>query len=88
MHSLFLRPLLRTQPGLSWAFTIQLYKFTDVYLPAGSTGTAQTSTSLTEKEQQMNKIHELTLQLQMMTNERNELRAILANYTNNDVNNR
>ncbi|XP_041506046.1 myosin-15-like isoform X1 [Microtus oregoni] len=36
----------------------------------------------------MNKVDELTLQLQMMTNERNELRAILANYTNNDLNNR
>ncbi|KAK7795573.1 hypothetical protein U0070_007336 [Myodes glareolus] len=36
----------------------------------------------------MNKVHELTLQLQMMINERNELRAILANYTNNDGNNR
>ena len=36
----------------------------------------------------MNKVDELTLQLLMMTNERNELRAILANYTNSDVNNR
>ena len=36
----------------------------------------------------MKKVDELTLQLQNMTNERNELRAILANYTNNDVNNR
>lgn len=36
----------------------------------------------------MNKVDELTLQLQMMTNKRNELRAVLANYTNNDVNNR
>ncbi|KAM7318262.1 hypothetical protein ACRRTK_022999 [Alexandromys fortis] len=54
----------------------------------GSTGKARTSASLTEQEQQMNKVDELTLQLQMMTNERNELRAILANYTNNDMNNR
>ncbi|CAO2600043.1 Disks large homolog 5 [Lemmus lemmus] len=36
----------------------------------------------------MNKVDELTLELQMMTNERNELRAILASYTNNDVTNR
>ena len=36
----------------------------------------------------MNKVDELTLQLQMMTNERNELHAVLANYNNNDVNNR
>ncbi|OBS77806.1 hypothetical protein A6R68_19804 [Neotoma lepida] len=36
----------------------------------------------------MNKVDELILQLQMMTNERNELRGILANYTNNGLNNR
>nr|XP_048312883.1 disks large homolog 5-like [Myodes glareolus] len=53
-----------------------------------SAGKTSTSTSATEQEQQMNKVDELTLQLQMMTNERDELRAILANYTNNDVNNR
>ncbi|KAK7797855.1 hypothetical protein U0070_010619 [Myodes glareolus] len=53
-----------------------------------STGKTQTSASLTKQGQQMNKVDELTLQLQMMINERNELRAILANYTNNDVNNR
>nr|XP_048273165.1 protein Hook homolog 1-like [Myodes glareolus] len=53
-----------------------------------STGKARTSTFLTEEEQQMNKVDELTLQLQMMTNERNELHSFLANYTNNDVNNR
>ncbi|KAM7318265.1 hypothetical protein ACRRTK_023002 [Alexandromys fortis] len=53
-----------------------------------TTGKARTSASLTEQEQQMNKVEELTPQLQMMTNERNQLRAILANYTNNDVNNR
>ncbi|KAM7331532.1 hypothetical protein ACRRTK_008240 [Alexandromys fortis] len=36
----------------------------------------------------MNKVATLTLQLQMMTQERNELRGILANYTNKDLNNR
>lgn len=36
----------------------------------------------------MNKVATLTLQLQMMTQERNELRGILANFTNKDLNNR
>lgn len=36
----------------------------------------------------MDEVDELTLQLQMMTNERNELRAILASYTKDDLNNR
>ncbi|XP_052608937.1 disks large homolog 5-like isoform X2 [Peromyscus californicus insignis] len=54
----------------------------------GTTGKASTPTSLTEQEQQMNKVDKLTRQLQMMTNERNELSIILANFTNNDLNNR
>ncbi|KAM7317936.1 hypothetical protein ACRRTK_022673 [Alexandromys fortis] len=53
-----------------------------------SAGRTSTSTSVTEQEQKMNKVDELALQLQMMTNERNELRAILANYTKDDLNNR
>ncbi|XP_052608929.1 disks large homolog 5-like isoform X2 [Peromyscus californicus insignis] len=57
-------------------------------LPFGTTGKASTPTSLTEQEQQMNKVDKLTRQLQMMTNERNELSIILANFTNNDLNNR
>ena len=36
----------------------------------------------------MNKVDTLTLQLQMMTQERNELRGILANSNNKDLNNR
>ncbi|XP_037052777.1 disks large homolog 5-like isoform X5 [Peromyscus leucopus] len=36
----------------------------------------------------MNKVDRLTRQLQMMTNERNELSIMLANFTNNDLNNR
>ncbi|XP_075824539.1 replication factor C subunit 3-like [Microtus pennsylvanicus] len=36
----------------------------------------------------MNKVDTLTLQLQTMTQERDELRGILANYTNKDLNNR
>lgn len=36
----------------------------------------------------MSKVATLTLQLQMMTQERNELREILANSTNKDLNNR
>ncbi|XP_076410442.1 uncharacterized protein LOC143269255 isoform X6 [Peromyscus maniculatus bairdii] len=56
-------------------------------LPFGTTGKASTPTSLTEQEQQMNKVDRLTRQLQMMTNERNELSIILANFTNNDLNN-
>ncbi|XP_052608860.1 disks large homolog 5-like [Peromyscus californicus insignis] len=53
----------------------------------GTTGKASTPTSLTEQEQQMNKVDKLTLQLQIMTNERNELSIILAKFTNNDLNN-
>ncbi|XP_076410392.1 disks large homolog 5-like isoform X2 [Peromyscus maniculatus bairdii] len=53
-----------------------------------TTRKASTPTSLTEQEQQMNKVDRLTCQLQMMTNERNELSIILANFTNNDLNNR
>ncbi|OBS71699.1 hypothetical protein A6R68_13724, partial [Neotoma lepida] len=56
---------------------------------AGSTGKASSTLFfLTEQEQQLNKVDKLTLQLQMMTNERNELRAILSHYTNNDLNNK
>ena len=36
----------------------------------------------------MNEVDTLTLQPQMMTQERNELRGILANYTNKNLNNR
>ncbi|KAM7331735.1 hypothetical protein ACRRTK_008443 [Alexandromys fortis] len=53
-----------------------------------STGKTSTPNSVTGQEQQMNKVATLTLQLQMMTQERNELRGILANYTNKDLNNR
>ncbi|XP_028717951.2 disks large homolog 5-like isoform X3 [Peromyscus leucopus] len=88
MHSLFLRPLLGTQHDLSWPCAIQPYKFTYVHLYTGTTGKASTPTSLTEQEQQMNKVDRLTRQLQMMTNERNELSIMLANFTNNDLNNR
>ncbi|XP_035307269.1 disks large homolog 5-like [Cricetulus griseus] len=55
---------------------------------AGTTGKASTPTSLTKQEQQMNKLDKLTHQLEMLTNERNELQGILANYTNKDLNNR
>ncbi|XP_059101094.1 disks large homolog 5-like isoform X1 [Peromyscus eremicus] len=43
---------------------------------------------LTEQEQQLNQVDKLTLQLQMMTNERNELLELLALYNNNELNNR
>ncbi|XP_076410345.1 uncharacterized protein LOC143266758 [Peromyscus maniculatus bairdii] len=43
---------------------------------------------LTEQEQQLNQMDKLTLQLQMMTNERNELLELLALYNNNELNNR
>ncbi|XP_076410545.1 disks large homolog 5-like isoform X2 [Peromyscus maniculatus bairdii] len=42
---------------------------------------------LTEQEQQLNQVEKLTLQLQMMTNERNELLEFLALYNNNELNN-
>nr|XP_042124348.1 disks large homolog 5-like isoform X4 [Peromyscus maniculatus bairdii] len=41
---------------------------------------------LTEQEQQLNQVDKLKLQLQMMTNDRNELREFLAHY-NNELNN-
>lgn len=88
MFSILLMPLLGIQCDLFWSCAIQMYKFTDVYLPRGSTGKPSLSTSLTEEEQQMNKCDKLTLQLQMITNERNKLREFLANYTNNNLNNR
>ncbi|XP_076410346.1 disks large homolog 5-like [Peromyscus maniculatus bairdii] len=43
---------------------------------------------LTEQEHQLNQVDKLTLQLQMMTNERNELLELLALYNNNELNNR
>ncbi|XP_059104748.1 disks large homolog 5-like isoform X2 [Peromyscus eremicus] len=42
---------------------------------------------LTEQEQQLNQVEKLKLQLQMMTNDRNELSEFLAHY-NNELNNR
>ncbi|XP_076417033.1 disks large homolog 5-like [Peromyscus maniculatus bairdii] len=56
-----------------------------------SSGTARKASStpffLTEQEQQLNQVEKLKLQLQMMTNDRNELRDFLAHY-NNELNNR
>ncbi|XP_076410589.1 disks large homolog 5-like isoform X2 [Peromyscus maniculatus bairdii] len=43
---------------------------------------------LTEQEQQLNQVDKLTLQLQMMTKERNELLEFLTLYNNNELNNR
>ncbi|XP_059108426.1 disks large homolog 5-like isoform X3 [Peromyscus eremicus] len=42
---------------------------------------------LTEQEQQLNQVDKLTLQIQMMTNERIELLEFLALYNNNELNN-
>ncbi|XP_076416801.1 disks large homolog 5-like [Peromyscus maniculatus bairdii] len=42
---------------------------------------------LTEQEQQLNQVEKLKLHLQMMTNDRNELREFLAHYSN-ELNNR
>nr|XP_042124351.1 uncharacterized protein LOC121825460 [Peromyscus maniculatus bairdii] len=42
---------------------------------------------LTEQEQQLNQVEKLELQLQMMMNDRNELREFLSHY-NNELNNR
>nr|XP_042126146.1 uncharacterized protein LOC121826359 [Peromyscus maniculatus bairdii] len=42
---------------------------------------------LTEQEHQLNQVEKLKLQLQMMNNDRNELREFLAHY-NNELNNR
>ncbi|CAH7488168.1 Gm4181 [Phodopus roborovskii] len=56
-----------------------------------SVGTAEEASSqlptFTEQEQQMKKVEKLTNQLHHMTCARNELRGILANYTNKDLNN-
>ncbi|XP_075831316.1 disks large homolog 5-like [Microtus pennsylvanicus] len=56
--------------------------------PARSAGQTSTPNSVTGQEQRLNTVATLTLQLQMMTQERDELRGILANYTNKDLNNR
>ncbi|CAH6777336.1 Spetex-2F [Phodopus roborovskii] len=53
-----------------------------------TTGKASTPTSVTKQEQQMNELDKLAHQLEMVTNERNELQGILANYNNKDLNNR
>ncbi|XP_076401662.1 uncharacterized protein LOC143267459 [Peromyscus maniculatus bairdii] len=44
--------------------------------------------TITEQEQQLKNIEKLTICLHDMECERNELRGILANYTNKDLNNR
>ncbi|KAL6084786.1 hypothetical protein STEG23_005563, partial [Scotinomys teguina] len=54
----------------------------------GTTGKASTPTSLTEQEHQMNNVDKLTFQLQQIKNERDELRVMLANHINKDLNNR
>ncbi|XP_076410372.1 disks large homolog 5-like [Peromyscus maniculatus bairdii] len=50
--------------------------------------TSSTPVFLTEQEQQVNQVDKLIFQLQMMTNERNELLEFLALYNNNELNNR
>ncbi|XP_076416498.1 disks large homolog 5-like [Peromyscus maniculatus bairdii] len=47
---------------------------------------SSTTFYLIEQEQQLNQVEKLKLQLQMMTNDRNELREFLAHY-NNELNN-
>lgn len=76
-----------TQHGLSWPCAVQLCKFTCIDLPTGSTGKAssQPSTS-TKQKQQVTKLEELTVQLQRMTYERDELSLILDHYTDKDLN--
>ncbi|KAK7797620.1 hypothetical protein U0070_020061 [Myodes glareolus] len=69
----------------SFCPTVNLNK---LWLLVRGTRKTSTPTSVTEQEQQMNEVDTLTLQPQMMTQERNELRGILANYTNKDLNNR
>ncbi|XP_059108419.1 putative leucine-rich repeat-containing protein DDB_G0290503 [Peromyscus eremicus] len=89
MHFLFLRTPLGTPHDLSWPYAIHLDKFTCVYVPTGTTRKASSPPFfLTEQEQQLNQVDKLTLQLQMMTNERNELLELLALYNNNELNNR
>ena len=81
--------LLWIQHGLSWPYAIQEHKFICLYLPAGTTGeTPSQLSTFTEKQQQMKKLEDLTHKLHEMTCEANELREILANYTNKDLNNR
>nr|XP_042126006.1 uncharacterized protein LOC121820881 isoform X3 [Peromyscus maniculatus bairdii] len=70
------------------AYAIYLYKFTCVCIPTGTARKASpTPFFLTEQEHQLNHVEKLKLQLQMMTNDRNELREYLAHY-NNELNNR
>ncbi|OBS67244.1 hypothetical protein A6R68_04215, partial [Neotoma lepida] len=73
----------------SWPYAIQVYKFTHLYLPAGTTGEAPIQLStFTEHEQQMTKLEKLTIQQESITYGGIELCKILANYTNKDLQNR
>nr|XP_042125989.1 zinc finger protein 853-like isoform X2 [Peromyscus maniculatus bairdii] len=47
----------------------------------------ETNGSGESTQQQLNQVEKLKLQLQMMTNDRNELREFLAHYKNNELNN-
>ena len=65
------------------------HKFISVDLPTGSVQkeSSQVST-INEEEQRMKRLDKLKSDLQKMENERNELRGILAHYTNKDLNDR
>ncbi|XP_059129874.1 uncharacterized protein LOC131919584 [Peromyscus eremicus] len=69
----FTMPALRNQPPLSHGTTVEALTQFSIF---------------TEKNQEMNKVEKLTIQLQMMTCERNELHGSLTHYTNNDLNSR
>ncbi|XP_076410477.1 disks large homolog 5-like [Peromyscus maniculatus bairdii] len=88
MHFLFLRPPLGTPHDLL-ALCHSSVQIHCVYVPTGTTRKASsTPFFLTKQEQQLNQVDKLTLQLQMLTNERNELLELLALYNNNELNNR
>lgn len=78
-----------TKHGLSCHCAIHLSKFTCGYLPTGSFGKESSHCSkINELEQPMMKLEKMIIQLQRMTCERDELHAILANFTDKDLNNR
>lgn len=77
-----------TLHGLFCPCAIQPCMFTCICLPTDSTMNGSSELSISEQEKQMKMLEKLVIQVQKMTCERDELRGILAIYTDKDLNNR
>ena len=74
---------------VSLSLPYYLYKVTSVFLPTGSAGEASPQApTINEQEKRHERLEKLKRDLQSITNERDELQGILANYTNKDLNDR